>query len=226
MTDHQVNIPELGEYLANTARRRAEAFCDAPQYVLGMEVGPLTPRTYSMLYATRSAFVVGGSVTERDVRNFVWFHSKLHCHYGKCYQGILKWWALRKLRANLSPLWCRLLRLKPPVHRYVATLAICSAEIQALVQEAFADSPPRSAGAQRPIACAQAYFVYEFAAACGWTPERTSNTPLRQLIQLHRCVKAARGQEVQDDGEEQIEADYLRRRNIELIKSRLEKLNG
>src|SRR5688500_15113949 len=57
-------LPALTEYRANCIRRRAEAFCDAPEYVLGTEVLPLTPATFSMLVATGSAFIMGGQPAE------------------------------------------------------------------------------------------------------------------------------------------------------------------
>lgn len=221
MADQRLHLPEINEYREQASRRRAEAFCDAPVYILGTEVRPITPRSYSMLCATRSAFAVGGKIGEREIRNFIWYHSPRHCHYGKWYQPLVKWWILRGVRSNLSPWWCRLFRLSPPVHRYVATLALYATEIQAMIEDAFADSPPRSSRPGKPVACVQAFFIHEFAVGYGWTPERTSNTPLNQVIQLHRCLRMYRGEDVEDQGEEKIRAMDLLRKNIKLVGQRV-----
>lgn len=185
-----------------------------------MRVKPLTPRTFSMLCAGRSPFAVGGKIGERDVRNFLWYHSPWYCDSRLWGHRLIKWWVLRKLRRNLSPWWCRWLGLTPPVYRYVATLALITAEIDAIVEEAFADAPPKSARPSRAIACSEAYFIHEFTTGYGWTPERTSNTPIAQLMQLHRCLMAYRGEEVSDAGEDRIMAEHLLRKNIEAAEKR------
>jgi hypothetical protein len=208
-------LPGLIEYRAAAAKRRAGAFCEAPEYVLGTEVRPLTPATFSMLYAVRSPFVVGRRQPgEHDVRNFLWFHSRLYGHCGVRFVGLRKWIALRKFSWQLSPWWCRLFRLSAPVHRYVATMAIACAEIQGMVDDAFADSPPAAGRPSRPIATLEAYMIHEFSASYGWSQEKTRHTPLRQLIQLLRCIRSARGVEISDEGEDLVWANHLERLNM------------
>src|SRR5688572_20486436 len=80
--ENTLYLPELTEYRAAQTKRRAEAFCDAPDYVLGIEVLPLTPATFSMLVATGNSFVCGGKPTMEDAANYIWLHSRLYCHCG------------------------------------------------------------------------------------------------------------------------------------------------
>jgi hypothetical protein len=106
------------------------------------------------------------------------------------------------------------------VHRYNAALHLAGADIARLVDDAFADAPPRAGRPGKPLATTEAYFIHEFAAAYRWAPERTRHTPLRQLVQLHRCIRAARGEDISDSGEERIWAEYLRAKNAKLAADR------
>lgn len=219
--DQRLRLPALAEYRAATAQRRAEAFCDVPDHVLGIPVSPLTPRTFSMLFAVRSRFLFGGTPLEGDVRNYVWFHSPL---YANCTTPD---WRRRKRRA-LAPLarqlgvepWRRWLGLGVSADRYAAALALAASDINQIMDAAFADAP-RAAGSRRaPLASLEASLVHECAAAYHWPPERTRSTPLRQLFQLNRCLAAASGHEVRDEGEDAILADHLARKNAELAAAR------
>jgi hypothetical protein len=221
-----LNLPKLGQYRAEASRRRAIAFCDAPEYVLGTKVRPLTPATFTMLYAVRNAFVCGGQIKEHDVRNFLWFHSRLYGHCDALGLRIRKWMALRKFSLQLSPWWCRLLGASAPVHRYVATMAMACTEIQMMIDDAFADSPPSSGRPAKQIATTEAYLIHEFASAYGWAPEKTRHTPIRRLLQLLRCIRSARGEEIIDDGEDRILAEHLLRRNIANLEARKDSSNG
>lgn len=213
-------MPALLEYRAVTAKRRAIAFCDAPEFVLGTEVLPLTPATFSMLYAMGSAFVMGGAAQEFDVRNYLWFHSRLYAHCGIPDWRKRKREALRRLSFELNQPWRKWVGLKPSVHRYTAVLAIAVSEIKQLVEEAFADSPAKSGRPGKPVATLEAFFIHEFAMAYRWGPEQTRHFPLRQLIQLHRCIRAGRGEDPSDDGEDRIYYEHLRARNEALAAQR------
>jgi hypothetical protein len=221
MQDNRVNLPELATYRIRTAQRRAKAFSGAREFVLGAPVLALTPATFSKLYSVGSPFVCGGRPTELDVRHYVWFHSPLYSTVGKRFWWVRKKVALFRLVVALGG-WRRLLLLRPNIPRYVLQLTTAIAEIEANITNAFADSPPASGRPGKPLATLEAYFMHEFATGYRWLPERTSATPLRELIQLHRCIRAARGEEVADDGEEKIWADHLRKRNAELAAQRKE----
>lgn len=221
--DQRLRLPALLEYRARTAKRRAAAFCDVPDYVLDIPVQPLTPATFSMLFAAGNAFVTGASPQERDVREYLWFHSDLWVH-----GAAADWWQ-RKRRA-LAPLefalWPRVRRwlgLKPDRNHVTALLALAIADIQELLENAFADAPAKSARPTKSVASLEGFFVHEFASAYGWPPERTRHTPLRQLMQLHRCIRAARGDELDDQGEAEILAAHLKARNDALAAERAKK---
>lgn len=221
--DQRLRLPQLGEYRAAQAQRRAEAFCDAPDYVLGIEVRPLTPATFSMLLATGNAFICGGRPGELDVRNFIWLHSPLFCHIGNREFSARRKVALRKLDVALCEPWRRRLGLGATPKRYYTTLLRAMTEIRGLIESAFADAGSPSARPSKPLATTEAFFIHEFAVAYHWTPDRTRHTPLCQIIQIHRCIRAARGDEVSDDGEDNILADHLRKRHADLMAERAAK---
>jgi hypothetical protein len=215
--DNRLRLPALAEYRRATAHRRAAAFCDLPDYVLGIPVLPVTPRTFSMLFAIESRFIFGGQPMEGDVRNFLWFHSPL---YANC---AVAGWQGRKRRA-LAPLcrqlgverWRRWLGLGISADRYAAALVLAISDINKILDDAFADAP-RGKSTKAPLASLEATLIHEFAAAYDWTPERTRNTPLRQLFQLNRCVAAYSGHDVRDDGEDAILADHLLKKNADKL---------
>ena len=214
--DQRLRLPSLIEYREAASVRRCEAFCDVPDYVLGIPVRPLTPATFSMLRAVGSHFVCGGAPTEGDVRNYLWFHSPDWCNI------TVKGWERRKARA-LAPLmrqlanpWRRRLGLRLDVPRYSATLLLAITDIRKIVEDAFADIPAASAGNSAPLACLEANLIHCLAKGYGWTPERTRATPLRQLFQLVRCIRASNGEDVCDAGEQQLLADHIRQRQAKL----------
>jgi hypothetical protein len=215
--DQRLRLPQLGEYRAAQATRRAEAFCDAPEYVLGIEVRPLTPATFSMLLATGNAFITGGKPGELDVRNYIWLHSPLFCHIGNKDFYARRKRALRKVDVALCEPWRRRLRLGATPGRYYPALLRAMTEIRALIESAFADAGSPSARPSKPLATLEAFFVHEFAVAYHWMPDRTRHMPLRQIIQMHRCIRAARGDEVSDEGEDNILAEHLNKRHAELM---------
>ncbi len=216
ITKDTLHLPALLEYRAQQVHRRAVAFCDAPEYVLGTRVLPLTPRTFSMLYAVRSAFLFGGPQLEQDIRTFVWFHSPLYCHAGGWFPRLRKRVALARLSLALNQPWRRALGLEWTVNHYLGGVAIAKSEVKQIIDDAFADAPAKSARSGKSIASLEGFFTHEFAVAYGWTPERTRNTPLRQLVQLHRCIRTARGEDVSDEGEAKILANHLLAKNAAL----------
>lgn len=216
MPEGTIYLPALTEYRAKAVQRRAEAFCDAPEYVMGLEVLPLTPASFSMLVATGSAFLTAGQPREHDVRNYLWFHSRLHAHCGVKDWRERKKAALLPLERAMAPAWRRWLGLGAPRLRYVLALTKAISEIRQLIDDAFADAPPRSGRPAKQIATTEAYFIHEFAVAYHWEPDRTRHTPLRQLVQLHRCICASRGEDISDDGEDRIWAEHLERENAKL----------
>lgn len=221
--DSRLHLPALLEYRAAVRIRRAGAFCDAPEYVLGIEVLPLSPATFSMLLATESHFVVGGLPTEADVRNYVWFHSRLYAHCGVRTWPLRKRAALWRLDAMLKQAWRRPLRWcghGPSIHRYHAALVLAITQIRHLVDQAFADAPSASGRPGKPVATMEAQLIHRFAEAYGWSPDRTRTAPLRRLFQLDRCIAASRGVDVADEGEDRILADHLNERQAQLNRER------
>lgn len=219
-TSSPLRLPSMPAYRSAAARRRSAAFCDAPEYVLSTRVLPLTPRTFSMLHATGNRFILGGTIRESDVRNYVWFHSPLYAHIA------VRGWRWRKRRAlwrlhllTAQPLR-RLFFRRPSVERYAAILALATTDIQMLVDEAFADGPSSSNKGKPFPATLESQLIHEFAAAYGWSAGTTRNTPLKQLFQMLRCIAVAHGAEVRDRGEEDILARHLEARNRQLAAER------
>lgn len=215
--DQRLRLPALLEYRAASALRRTAAFVEGDDMVLGQITKPLTPATFSLMVAHRSRFFCGGGpAAEGDVRNYLWFHSPNYAPFGVRDWRERKEKALWRLSWILEQPWRRWLLRKPCVHRYTAVLQIAVAEIRHLINEAWADASPASGTASAPLASLEAQMIHEFAAAYGWPPERTRHTPLRQLFQIHRCIRAARGEDVKDAGEQAIIAGHLQRRLADL----------
>lgn len=218
--DQRLRLPGLLEYRASASRRRAEAFCDAPEYVLGQPVCPLTPATFSKLLAMASPFVSGGVPSGEDVAVYLWLHSPEYSHCGVVGWQARKRHALRSFSRELHQPWRRWVGLKPSRERIGAVIAIATAEIRRLVDEAFADAPCPAGEPGTPLATMEGQLIHEFARAYGWKPEETRRMSLRQLFQLHRCIRASRGEDVKDVGECAIIAEHLRCRNEELAPER------
>jgi hypothetical protein len=218
--DQRVWLPGLPEYRESAARRRAEAFCDAPEYVFGIEVKPLTPATFSMLLATGNRFLSSDAPGEADIRNYLWFHSPLYAHCGVRTWPLRKRWALRRFTRHCAQPWRRWLGLQPSVAHYGATLLMAATDIRGLINAAFADAAPASGSASAPIATLEGQLIHLFAQTYQWAPERTRRTPLRQLFQLHRLIRSGSGDEVRDATEEHMLAAHLRRRQSALDAAR------
>ena len=213
---------KLEAYRKEAARRRAEAFCDGPDYVLGIAVNALTPATFSLLVAHGSAIVCGGQIQEGDVRNYLWFHSRHYLHKGHAEWPAAKRKALDPLmRVLLNRRFRFSLERKPSQETYAATMALAIADIKNAVSDAFADCPPSMGGSSQPVATLEAEMIAIFARELQWQPDRTRNTPLRQLFQLLRCIRAWNGTEPRDAQEDAILAEHITLRNAEL-KQRME----
>jgi hypothetical protein len=205
-------LPELTEYRARNAKRRAVAFLDIGERVLGIDCQPLTPRTFSMLYATGSRFIFGGTPGERDCKQFLWFHSAEWCD--DSHPEAKARYRLALASFNKLLVGRRGWRLRrPTLDECAVTLALAGNDIAEIVSQAFADAPSGSGKPGKPVATLEAQLINEFATAYGWTPERTSGTALRRLFQLHRCIRSARGEDMDDEGEEEIKAAHYTRRN-------------
>lgn len=223
--EFRMRSPALLEHWANSAQRHAEAFCDVPDYVLGVEVKPLTPAVFSMLHATSNRFVISSRAPGRDcdVFNFVWFSSPRWCPAAAPFARLRKWWALRRLRFEFGQPWMKWIGRPPDVERYAVIFALAAADIRTIVDQAFADAPGKSKNAARQLFSLEAYLIHEFAVNYGWTPERTRHTPIKQLLQFKRCITTARGIAVQDVGEDDILKAHLEKRLAETAHLRTKK---
>lgn len=168
-----------------------------------------------MLVAVDCHFILGGRATEGDVRNYLWFHAASWCHAGTPGWQRRKAMALRPLFCQLASPWRRRMGLPLDVPRYAAALALAVADIRRIVEDAFADCPA-GGGEGAAIATLEAQLVAAFAREFRWSPEYTRNQPLRQLFQLLRCIRAARGEDINDRGEQEMLAAHLRRRQDEI----------
>lgn len=66
--------------------------------------------------------------------------------------------------------------------------AMAGQQIAEILAESFADAPPPTGTGSGVGASLEAQFIDLFAREYGWTPERTSATPIRQLYQFLRCI--------------------------------------
>lgn len=209
--DPSVDLQQtIAAYRSEVSARRARAFIDCPDTVLGLSLRPVTPPTWTMLQAIGSRLLTEETPLEGDVRNYLWFHSRL-------------FWLGSQLPAPCSKLlkWLALLPFSAQLHRrrdidwYAATLATAINEIRGLLSDALADAP-RGDRACAPGPCLEAQLIHFCAEQYGWSPERTRATPLRQLMQYVRAATPSDD----DDGERAIRFAHLRKRNAELQAAR------
>ena len=200
---------KIAAHRVEQAARRARAFIDCPDRVLGISIKNLTPATWTMLHATNSRFVVpNGPPLEGDIRNYLWFHSRLFTT-GFCARP-LKWCALLRFSA--------ILHAKRDSDYYCATLVLAAMDIKRILYDALADAPTggrkdgRAAGA-----CLEAQLITLMGGKLQWSEEKVKRTPLARLMQLRRCL-------VEDDGDDPVEygikMEHLRKRNEELAPER------
>lgn len=210
--DQRLYLPELTEYRRAAAQRRAEAFCVVPRTVMGVRVHPVTPATFSALFAMRSPFVFKRSADAGDVAAFLWLHSPAYVHTGIQGWKRAKAAALAPYARALWPWWRRVTLRRAEQARAVAVVAMACAQIDEMIEEAFADAPAEAGRPQAPVATLEAFMIHEFAISYNWPPERTRGTALAQLMQLHRCIRIARGRDITDEKEDRIHAAHLRKR--------------
>lgn len=196
----------ISDHRAAVAARRARAYVDCPDYVLGLPVRPLTPATWTLLHATGNRLVLGGTPLEGDIRNYLWFHSRLFplaTRLPHSARQILKWLALLRLSAALR-------RRRDP-DWYAATIATAGLELGAIIAEALADAPAADGRSDvSPGPCLQAHFEHYCARTYGWAPQVASAMPLRRLFQL---LRAGAPPDTDDPEERAIRYDHLRQRN-------------
>lgn len=200
----------IAQHRSAVAARRARAFVDCPDTVLGLSLRPLTPRSWTLLHAIGSRLLTGEQPLEGDVRNYLWFHSLLFPLASRLPapgSRLLKWLSLLPFSA--------VLHRRRDVDWYAATLAVAIHEVHGLLADALADAP-QSDRACAPGPCLEAQFIHFAAATYGWPPARTRATPLRQLMQLVRAAHPADD----DEQERQIRFAHLRQRNAELQASK------
>ncbi len=208
-TDHTQQLrSRIAAHRAAVSARRSRAYLDCPDFVLGRACRPITAPTWTMLHATGNRLVMGGVPLEGDLRNYLWFHSRLFA---------LSAWLPASLARVLK--WFALLPFSAALHRrrdtdwYAATLAVAGAEARALIHEALADAPAGDGRDCAPGPCLQAQFEHFCAVTYGWSPAFTARQPLRRLFQLRRCIDAATDE---DPEERAIRFDHLRQRNAQL----------
>lgn len=212
--DQRLHLPELFAVRARANIRRAVAFTDLPLKILGVRLRPVTVRSWSMLVAMDSPFARGGRVEGWQVLDFLWIHSPYYRPTSAWAWRLVKAWALAPAVARLARPGHRLLGLGRDRDWTLAALALAQVEIQDLVADAFADAPPRKASdSAPPIATLEAFLVHEFASEYGWAAEVTAALPLARAIQLHKCLRASRGESPRDVEEEEILAKHLRQKN-------------
>lgn len=228
-TDYRLRLPALLEYRAAACRRRAAAFAPWPDIVMGTRCLSLTAPSFSILVASGNRFVCGGQEDFDDVLDYLWIHSPLYVP--TCEPD----WRPRKRRAVapfmrlLTSRWgqfvIRFLQAfghrhsaignpgRTAAHHSAAVVTLAIVEIRAIIEEAFADFPEVAGADSTPLATLEANLLHEFSRAYpGWSPERIRALPLKQLAQLHRRIRATRGEYVTDKGEQQIKANHLRAR--------------
>ncbi len=205
-------LPALTEYRRAQAMRRATSFIELTDRVCGVECQPITPRTYSMLYATGSRFIFGGTPLEKDVKQYLWFHSPLWCDDSHPDMRARYKQAMRFFNRQLVGRRGWNFR-RATIEEAAVVLALAGNDIGALVDQAFADAPAGSGKPGKPVATLEAQLIHEFADAYDWPQEQTSGTALRRLFQLHRCIRSARGEDLDDEGEDQLKAAHYAQRN-------------
>ena len=204
---------EISAHRSAVAARRARAFIDCPDRVLGLPVRPLTVATWTMLHATGSRFLLGGTPMEGDVRNYLWFHSRLFplalLLPAPC-SLLLKWLALLPFTA--------VIRLHPTsVNHYCAVIARATDDIHGILAEAFAEAPaPGNRDGTAPAGCLEAQLLHLFVSEYGWTPSQVRALPLARLLQLARQFSDPGD----DPSEQAIKWAHLSRRNDALRQER------
>jgi len=177
---------------AQTAKRRAAAMVSDWDYVAGLALRPLCPRTYSRLMVVDSPFLRGSAAASRaDVRTYCWIHSPTFTESPQNAPAA-RAELLRQLDDSIDPPWQRWRRSRAARSDLVAAgWAIAASEIAELIEVAFADMPPSKGenDGRAPVASFEAQMIDVMATAYPVWPLATAirETPLRILYQLMRC---------------------------------------
>lgn len=176
--------------------RRASAWANVPETVLGIPLRPITPASASLLMGIRNAFIAGIPPIEADVKNFILFHSLDFDPLNPS----PRFWKRLKIRVRTDKALCPWNTPKARQKGIRATnfLRACQ-EIRAIVEETWADAlPPDSDDGALPpatvlMASLQAQLYHSFAKEYAFwpLPQAIEHTPLRQLFQLLRCADGA-----------------------------------
>lgn len=205
-----LHLPALVAHRKAAAWRRAAAFVPGNDSVLGIPCRPMTPATFSQLFALRSRFIMGGEIGEGDVRNYLWIHSPRFEPGGERRVKAIRAAVLRPFERMLMAPWLWVLRA-PDANHYCAGMAMAINDIVLLIEDAFADASVGGDG--KPArATLEAQLQAAFAKTLHWAPERTSATPLKQLYQVLRAMS---GDDEPDAGEAAIMAAHLRALNAQ-----------
>lgn len=191
--------------------RRAAAMVRDFDLVLGVRVKAMTPATYSRLVVIGSPFLYRAAAGADAVRDYLWIHAETFDEEARNRAAFFRDWDRKTM-----PRWARWRYTRQTWHDRVATTyALAACEIAELVGIAFADEPPGGEGNTMAGASLEAQFIDVFADAYGWTPERTRNTPLRQLFQL----LSARSRTSYDKDEAAVIAEELRVANLNVTQN-------
>lgn len=170
-----------------SARRRTEAWACVPETVLGIELSPITPARYSALVGTENAFLSGCFPLESDLRNFIWFCSPQFNPDSPI--ASLRWKPLQMYRLKCA--LGRHARGDSKPESVLKNFITACAEINRMVETAFADRLPGNDDNPKPLAAAlEAQLVDMFAREYQhWPlPQPMRHTPIKQLYQLARCI--------------------------------------
>lgn len=207
-TDQASLSAALAAYHVESTRRRAGALIPGPDYVLGLPVRPLTAPSYTRLAAIGSPFLTGETAHAGDVRNYLWFHSRLF--------------------TTITPLarplrWLVLLRFNAQLHRRgrkdplftAGVLALARADIRAGIEAAFADAPAGDDRGDPVGATLEVQLIHHLGRDPRWPAARVRRTPLRILFQYLRCLHPG-----PDRGELAVKHAHLTARNAALAAQR------
>jgi hypothetical protein len=212
-TAQETSVQSLREKIAAHRRRlgihRAAAWLGDSGTMCGLRLRPLRLRTWTMLQATESRFLVGGTPLEGDIRNFLWYQSPLFME--------ARWWTVATFARWLALFkFTALLRWQRDVHWYSATIAVASADVATHLALAI-ESAQRAERSGPAGPCLEAQLVHHCAATYGWSPARTAAESLPRLLQL---LAAATPRPDDDPAEREIRFAHLKKRNEELAPER------
>lgn len=164
------DIPGFAESVARENFQRDLAFNpDAPEFVAGVAVRPLTLRHLQIIRAVNSPFFYGRPPAPEDCAVFLWIVSPRF--------RPLKTWR-DKLARLMFVRGLRRLKFGP-----------CIDDIRRYLDDAFADSPPDSGGNGKSYWSLSASMIDLFRREYQWSQEYTLEQPLKALFQLQNIIR-------------------------------------